>query len=131
MRGNLKDFSPIGLFIDLIFFSILTKLLSELSPCLSETLPSSLEPGFFDGVCLMEALPSCVVRVDVVELRGLGLNRSREGRGHHKLVLAGVDRANRPLGPGRFSEKKLYMCTLYTTYQKRFDRPTWGSNPRP
>ena len=64
----------------------------------------------------MEALPSCVVRVDVVELGGLGLNRSREGRGHHKLVLAGVDWTNRPLGPGRFSEKKLYMCTLYTTY---------------
>ena len=101
MRGNLKDFSPIGLFIDLIFFSILTKLQSKLSPCLSETLPS-LEPGFFDGVCLMEPLPSCVVRVDVVELGGLGLNRSREGRGHHKLVLARVDRANRPLGPERF-----------------------------
>jgi len=74
----------------------------KLSPSLSETLPS-LEPGFFDGVCLMEPLPSCVVRVDVVELRGLGLNRSREGRGHHKLVLARVDRANRPLGPADFS----------------------------
>ena len=59
----------------------------------------------------MEPLPSCVVRVDVVELRGLGLNRSREGRGHHKLVLARVDWANRPLRPERFSEKKLYMCT--------------------
>ena len=107
----MKDFSPVGLFIDMIFFSISNKL-SEF-----ETLPS-LEPGFFDGVCLMEALPSCVVRVDVVELRGLGLNRSREGRGHHKLVLARVDRANRPLGPGRFSKKKILSTCLHNLSKK-------------